>query len=82
MPNPARGNARITFAARASQGEKSVTFYDVTGREVGRIASGPGESSVEWTARDSRGEALTPGLYFALVKTEAGEQTAKIVLMK
>ncbi len=81
LPNPARGQARIVFGSEAACGSKLVTFYDVAGREVSRMVSAPGEKSIDWNALDREGRDLPSGVYFAVVKTGAGEHSAKIVLI-
>jgi hypothetical protein len=65
-PNPARAGSEIRFV-QAGGGASEVCIFDLRGRSVGRIALTPaGESSAgAWSARDTRGRPLAPGLYLA-----------------
>jgi hypothetical protein len=82
LPNPTKGQLRMYFGSEAVHSAKEITFYDVTGRAVGNARVASGESVLDWEARDSRGNALPSGVYFARVKTMAGEEEAKIVLLR
>jgi hypothetical protein len=82
VPNPARGSLRVLFGSVAAAGSKQVTFYDVAGRRVGHAESSPGETYLDWNAVDAVGRALPSGVYFAAVETAAGQETAKVVLIR
>jgi glucose/arabinose dehydrogenase len=66
-------------------GEVSLSIFDPAGRRVARLVSGrqrAGEHNLTWSPRrDDNGRAL-PGLYFAKLKSAAGEATGKIILLK
>jgi hypothetical protein len=66
-PNPALAGGMIAFSA-ALAGASQVVVYDLAGRRVGAaalVAAGSGRAEARWTARDERGVALSPGVYFA-----------------
>ena len=81
-PTPARGSLRVAFGKAAAAGPKQVTFYDVTGRLVRELASPAGAASLDWSGDDRDGRALPSGIYFAVIRSRAGEETAKIVLVR
>jgi hypothetical protein len=65
-PNPGRGPVDIRFALR-EKGTVSFQIYDMSGRAVASIPEArwqPGVWSTKWDGRDSRGRALSAGVYF------------------
>ena len=66
-PNPARSGGTITFAVESGMAA-AVEVFDLAGRHVGNaplIAVSGDRAEARWTARDVRGAALSPGVYFA-----------------
>ena len=66
-PNPSLAGGTIAFAA-ALAGASQVLVYDLAGRRVGAaalVATEAGRAEARWLARDERGVALAPGVYFA-----------------
>jgi hypothetical protein len=66
-PNPSLAGGAIAFSASLS-GASRVLVYDLAGRRVGSaalVATDAGRAEARWTARDERGVALAPGVYFA-----------------
>jgi hypothetical protein len=63
-------------------GASQVRFYDVTGRLVREAVAQPGAAYLDWKGDDAQGRLLPSGIYFVVVKTPAGEQTAKVVLVR
>jgi hypothetical protein len=81
--NPVRGDVRLRFSIPFAT-EAKLTVYDAGGRKVASLLSGttrPGEHTVTWDRRDSRGRRVARGIY--LVRLEAGPETAtrKAVLL-
>jgi beta-lactamase superfamily II metal-dependent hydrolase len=82
LPNPARRQVRIRFLRSAADYDKSVSFYDVRGRRVGRIEARRGTIALDWNAEDTSGRALASGIYFAVVEAGGLEETVKLVIMR
>jgi hypothetical protein len=79
--NPFRSQARIQYSVPSAQ-QVSVRVYDVQGRVVNELASGPhasGEYTVSWTGTDDRGRQAAAGAYFVELKTESSGTTRKLV---
>jgi len=74
--NPVRGNANFGFVIPRSSGSGAsvkLRIYDVRGRMVTTLLSGTrgaGTHFASWSGRDSRGNRVAPGAYFA--RLEAG----------
>ena len=82
LPNPARGDLKLVFGKSGAVGASQVRFYDVTGRLVREAVAQPGAAYLDWKGDDAQGRLLPSGIYFVVVKTPAGEQTAKVVLVR
>jgi len=82
LPTPARRRVRIYFTSRAAGYAKRISFYDVRGRRVGHIETGPDVTSLDWLAEDDSGRALAGGIYFAVVTAGGREETVKLVIMR
>ncbi len=83
-PNPFNPTANIAFSL-PSPAEVELAVYDVRGRLVSVLESGPlgaGPHEAIWHGRDSHGNAVGSGVYF--VRLIAGETVAtrKMVLVK
>jgi hypothetical protein len=79
--NPFHTQARIQYSVPSPQ-QVSVRVYDVQGRVVSELASGPhvsGEYTVCWTGTDDQGRQVAAGAYFVELKTESSETTRKLV---
>lgn len=82
-PNPARGAALTRFALPVA-GTVDLRVYDVTGRQVRVLASGPfaaGEHQVSWAARDDTGQQLLSGVYFVRMQAAGVTRTQKLLLL-
>ena len=72
QPNPLTGSTTIGFAVPTAA-EVSIEIYGVDGRRVATLLSQkrqPGQHSVVWNGRDSRGAPVGQGVYFCKVKFE------------
>ena len=78
--NPGTGLVRFRIALpRASHVNMSI--YDMSGRLVAQVDAGfvaAGERTIAWDRQGAHGK---PGVFFAHVKTDAGEATRRIVLL-
>ena len=79
-PDPVRSSARFSFALPRAL-HVSLTVQDVLGREVARIADGElaaGRHDLAWTPH-SRG--ARPGLYFAVLRSDAGTRVRRFTVL-
>ncbi len=79
FPNPARTSTALEFSVRAGDATR-VDIFDLAGRHVGATPlapSGSGLVGARWIARDVRGAALAPGVYFA----RAGRSPARRLVL-
>ena len=83
-PNPFNPTTQIDFSLSAAS-EVRLTVYNLMGREVSRLIDDrleAGQHSTTWNGRDRDGQIVSSGVYFYRLKTENGEQTRKMILMK
>ena len=83
-PNPSRGRSEIGFVL-PSDARVVLRVYDVGGRLVRTLVDGPtpaGVHHIPWDGTDSRGRAVTSGIYFS--KLEVGDQrrSARFMLLR
>ncbi len=81
-PSPARSDASFLFTL--PEGENgTLTVYDVRGRLVKKIWSGPGgQRSCMWDGTDGRGEPVASGVYFARLSSPSGTDSGKLVFIR
>jgi hypothetical protein len=89
-PNPVAGGAHATLAwsvgsdvAGAGPVDVSLVLYDVRGREVRalvREATKAGSYVTTWDGTDSRGRAVSPGVYYARFKAGTTVKTTRLVV--
>ena len=81
FPNPFRGRALFRFNL-TEPGEARLALYDAGGRLVRTLFAGPlpaGETIERWDGGDARGEQVPSGLYFARLRLNGREITARAV---
>ena len=86
-PNPmVSGGTTLTLNAKESQEEMRVEAFDVAGRLVRQIASGPfpkGLSAISWDGRDQRGDQVPAGIYFIRVKSVGKQaEVARLLVLQ
>ena len=83
-PNPFASWTRLRFSAeQATFGE--IRIYDVQGRLVAVPFSGeitPTGYDLVWRSYDLRGNRLSPGTYFASLRTQFTSTTRRLVILK
>ncbi len=83
-PNPF--NPRVTLSyAMAADGAARLAVFDLRGREVAVLQDGAlaaGAHTAAWDGRDDGGRAVPAGVYMAVLRTEQGVTTRKLVLAK
>ena len=84
-PNPTRGDVSLALDVPAEMAGQAydAAMFDMAGRRVRTIASGlatPGRTMLRWSLRDTRGERVRPGTYWARI-TVGGERRAQTVIV-
>ena len=82
-PNPFVRSAVIRFALPRS-GEVKLRIYDVSGRLVRTLASGPMAAGLHqrvWDGRTDAGDRAVPGVYFSRLDAAQGMRSSKMVLL-
>jgi hypothetical protein len=83
-PNPAVGAATLTFAL-SEAGEAELSIYSVDGRRVRTLARGrrdAGAHHVIWRGEDDAGRAVSPGVYWARLKTPSRTFSRRLVFLR
>jgi hypothetical protein len=87
-PNPFNATTQIRFTLPGSA-VVHLTVYDVLGREVKALHSGPypaGSFSTTWDGTNHRGAQMASGVYFYRMEAEADgqrlEQTRRMIMIK
>lgn len=82
-PNPLSGSTTLGFALPAAD-DAELAIFDLRGRLVSKVASGPfaaGIHHVRWTARDEAGRPVAGGVYFVRLKTTHSELKSRLVVL-
>jgi hypothetical protein len=82
-PNPTRGHLTVSYTV-TTPGHGSVRVYDITGRLVKTIASGPqgkGEYTLNWNWRNE-GRTVSSGVYFIKSSNAGSSAVERIVLIR
>ena len=83
VPNPFNASTEIRFELPTA-GVFEITVYDMAGRRVtGWSGTGvSGANTVTWDGRDAAGVGVGSGVYYYRLRTEAGEASRKMMLVK
>ncbi len=86
-PNPFNPVTTIHYEIPDAAGEVHATLavYDVAGRLVRALVNGPvtaGPHDVEWDATNTRGESVSSGVYFYVLRAEGVELARRMVVLK
>jgi flagellar hook assembly protein FlgD len=80
------GTVSRTFSFGLSEaGFVTLSIYDVSGRLVAAPLSGVLESGaqlVQWDGRNSNGQRLGQGIYFAHLRAPGREETIKVLVLR
>ena len=82
-PNPARGGVRFAFALPAA-GPARLEVLDLAGRRVRLLLDGELRAqryAFGWNLRDDGDRPVAPGVYLALLSTEAGRITRRLAVL-
>ncbi len=83
-PNPFNPSTAIGYTLRRA-GSAEVAVYDVSGRRVRVLTTGPataGYHEVHWDGRDDSGRRVASGVYFYQLRAVGVVETKKMVLLK
>ena len=83
-PSPAKRSARIAFALPAADASSAtLRLYDSMGRMVRTLGTtfAAGRNEVTWDLRGSRGERVSPGVYFARLAIGKREWSQRVVVI-
>src|SRR5262249_28360700 len=80
-PNPARASLTLRYTLPSATNTR-VSIYDLNGRRLRELFSGPGsigEHQITWDLRDERGQPTRGGVYFARLQTEGHTVTQHFI---
>jgi hypothetical protein len=83
-PNPTSSTTEVGFSLPADA-RAILRVYDVAGRLVRTLVEGPmtaGVHRARWDGLDSRGRAVTSGIYFAKLEVGRAIQSERILLLR
>jgi hypothetical protein len=83
-PNPARHGAVVEFTLGAPTPVRC-TVHDVRGSRVATVVEasfGAGSHARRWNGCDDHGRRVAPGVYFVVLATPGGRDTAKLVVAR
>ena len=85
-PNPARATTRLSFGVPIAQNGAALELavYDLAGRLVRVLASGParaGRATAAWDGRDGSGARISAGVYLVRLKAGAVSCNRKLVVL-
>jgi len=84
-PNPFNPRTRLRYELPTGVTRASLVIYDARGRRVRRLKEGDGwapQGSVVWDGRDDAGREIASGTYLAVLRTERGQSTRKLALIR
>jgi flagellar hook assembly protein FlgD len=83
-PNPFNPDTNISFSMHEAS-DVSIEIYNLKGQKVKTLFSDwveAGEYSVSWNGTDKNNDPVSSGMYFYQMKTAAGVELKKCVLLK
>ena len=83
-PNPFQAETRINFEL-ARAGDTDVAVFDLLGRRVRTLQSGPaaaGPHTAIWDGRDAAGRSVTSGVYLVRLQLNGDARTVRIALVR
>lgn len=81
---PAAGPVRLAFRLPRA-GPAEITLHDLLGRRVRTLRRGPSEAGaheVAWDGRDEEGRPVPAGVLLALLRSESGTTTARVLRLR
>ena len=84
FPNPFNSRTEIRFSL-AYPAEVALELFDVTGQKVRTLTRGTrgaGTHRVRWDGRNKLGREMSSGVYLYRLRTDAGAETRKLLLLR
>ena len=84
FPNPFNPDINIYYELPISE-QVTITILNLLGQEVKTIVNKvhqPGRYSNSWDGKDSYGQVLQSGIYFAVINRQSGRAVSKITFLK
>lgn len=84
-PNPCSGVLTIDYTVGADHRAASIAVYDVAGRLVKTLRTGPaspGDDAVIWDGTNSAGDGVAAGVYFVRAEMGAVRLERKVVMLR
>lgn len=84
-PNPAHDATAIAYSLAVAEPSVSFAIYDVSGRLVRQLVSGPqpaGDFRAVWNLRSDAGTRVASGIYFVRLATRSFIQTRRITVLR
>lgn len=84
IPNPTSGGTLIAWTLERGE-HVDLRVYDLVGREVATIASGPmsgGRHALRWDGADANGRKVAPGVYRYRLRTPSFSESRTIVVVR
>jgi hypothetical protein len=88
IPNPFNPSTTVVFTVPGIAGSKvpaTLAVYDLSGRKVRTLVSGPlspGEHVLVWNGDDEAGATVSSGTYFAVLRCAGEQRSMKMSLLK
>ena len=83
-PNPFSLSTNISYSLKQT-GNVKIEVYDLLGQKLATLVDAvkeQGDYTVEWVARDGKGNNLVGGLYIAQICTDKTERISRLMLMR
>jgi hypothetical protein len=84
-PNPFRSSVRFSVSSSSGKGGVEIGIHDSSGRQIRRLIGDPSvppDFSVCWDGRDSSGERVASGVYYARLVVPHGRLVRKVVCIR
>ena len=84
VPNPFKNSTTIRWVL-ASAGRVELSVYDRTGRLVRTLVDGEqsrGPRYAEWNGLNERGEPVSQGIYFSVLRVGSSVRSGRLVLLR
>jgi hypothetical protein len=84
-PNPFNPETTISFSTTEDTENTEISIYNIKGQRVKSFKIQNSKSNINkvvWDGKDNRGNQVSSGIYFYQIKTEQGNVSRKMLIMK
>ena len=84
-PNPFHDVTSLRFDVPSHAGPVNLSVFSISGREIRRLVDGVwarGRHELTWDGRDSRGNAVSSGVYFVRLEVDGESRIQKVMVMR